>query len=150
MKADAVERGHVVDTVENDVLEYAMLHVKFLVLRAKGNAPAEKHDVLGLQEMAQRSFRIIFNCGGRFGKDFAQACEFPYTATIDSDRGLRDAVVQSLHKSLRALDEEHIECAMRLLPDLPNDLLLYGHGKEMRKEKDRHSRPSWTNRPKAD
>lgn len=106
--------------------------------------------MLGLQEMAQRSFRIIFNCGGRFGKDFAQACEFPYTATIDSDRGLRDAVVQSLHKSLRALDEEHIECAMRLLPDLPNDLLLYGHGKEMRKEKDRHSRPSWTNRPKAD
>ncbi|RKK27001.1 hypothetical protein BFJ66_g16860 [Fusarium oxysporum f. sp. cepae] len=125
------------------------LQVKFLVLHAKVYALAEKYDVLGLKEMAQRCFRIISNCGGCCSKEFAQACEFVYTTTIDSDRGLRDVVVQSLHEHPRALDEEHIRSAMRLLPDLPYDLVLYGRGKEMRKEKDRRSRPSWMNRPEA-
>ncbi|KAJ0157736.1 Nitrogen assimilation transcription factor nit-4 [Fusarium oxysporum f. sp. albedinis] len=125
------------------------LQVKFLVLHAEVYALAEKYDVLGLKEMAQRCFRIISNCGGCCSKEFAQACEFVYTTTIDSDRGLRDVVVQSLLEHPRALDEEHIRSAMRLLPDLPYDLVLYGRGKEMRKEKDRSSRPSWMNRPEA-
>lgn len=125
------------------------LQVKFLVLHAKVYALAEKYDVLGLKEMAQRCFRIISNCGGCYSKEFAQACEFVHTTTIDSDRGLRDVVVQALHEHPRALDEEHIRSAMRLLPVLPYDLVLYGRSKETRKEKDRRSRPSWMNAPEA-
>lgn len=99
--------------------------------------------------MAQRCFRIVSNCGGCYSKEFAQACEFVYTTTIDSDRGLRDVVVQALHEHPRAIDEEHIRSVMRLLPDLPYDLVLYGRGKETRKEKDRRSRPSWMSGPQA-
>ncbi|KAF4467529.1 hypothetical protein FALBO_5593 [Fusarium albosuccineum] len=121
------------------------LQVKFLVLHAKVYALAEKYEVSGLKEMAQRCFQIISNCGGCCSKEFAHACEFVYTTTIDSDRGLRDVVVQALHENPRALDEEHIQGAMRSQPDLPYDLVLYGRGKQMRKEKARRSRPSWMN-----
>jgi hypothetical protein len=119
------------------------LQVKFLVLHAKVYAPAEKYEVSGLKEMAQRCFQIISNCGGSCSKEFAQACEFVYTTTIDSDRGLRDVVVQALHENPRALDEEHIRRAMRLQPDLLYDLALYGRGKDRKKEKVRRPRPSW-------
>lgn len=119
------------------------LQVKFLVLHAKVYALAEKYEVSGLKEMAQRCFQIISNCGGSCSKEFAQAFEFVYTTTIDSDRGLRDVVVQALHDNPRALDEEHIRRAMRLRPDLMYDLVLHGHGKDRKKEKVRRPRPSW-------
>ena len=125
------------------------LQVKFLVLHAKVYALAEKYEVSGLKEMAQRCFQLVSNCGGCCSKEFAQACEFVYTTTIDSDRGLRDVVVQALHENPRALDEEHIRRAMRLQPDLPYDLVLYGREKETKKEKVRRSRPSWMNGPQA-
>ncbi|KNB06389.1 hypothetical protein FOXG_07117 [Fusarium oxysporum f. sp. lycopersici 4287] len=119
------------------------LQVKFLVLHAKVYALAEKYEVSGLKEMAQRCFQIISNCGGSCSKEFAQAFEFVYTTTIDLDRGLRDVVVQALHDNPRALDEEHIRRAMRLQPDLLYDLVLYGRGKDRKKEKVRRPRPSW-------
>ncbi|EGU73983.1 hypothetical protein FOXB_15505 [Fusarium oxysporum f. sp. conglutinans Fo5176] len=108
------------------------LQVKFLVLHAKVYALAEKYEVSGLKEMAQRCFQIISNCGGSCSKEFAQAY-----------RGLRDVVVQALHDNPRALDEEHIRRAMRLQPDLLYDLVLYGRGKDRKKEKVRRPRPSW-------
>ncbi|KAM6506760.1 hypothetical protein FALCPG4_018589 [Fusarium falciforme] len=125
------------------------LQVKFLVLHAKVYALAEKYEVSGLKEMAQRCFQIVSNCGGCCSEEFAQACEFVYTTTIDSDRGLRDVVVQALHENPRAIDEEHIQRAMRLQPRLPYDLVLYGRGKEAKREKASRSRPSWMNGPQA-
>ncbi|KAJ9413491.1 hypothetical protein QL093DRAFT_2594584 [Fusarium oxysporum] len=121
----------------------------FLSCMQRYIALAKKYEVSGLKEMAQRCFQIISNCRGSCSKEFAQAFEFVYMTTIDSDRGLRDVVVHALHENPRALDEEHIRRAMRLQPDLPYDLVLYGRGKEMGKEKDRRSRPSWMNRPEA-
>ncbi|KAJ9419521.1 hypothetical protein QL093DRAFT_2369037 [Fusarium oxysporum] len=113
------------------------------ILPCQVYALAEKYEVSGLKEMAQRCFQIISNCGGSCSKEFAQAFEFVYTTTIDLDRGLRDVVVQALHDNPRALDEEHIRRAMRLQPDLLYDLVLYGRGKDRKKEKVRRPRPSW-------
>ena len=65
-----------------------------LVLHTKVYAIAEKYDIPALKQMAKRKFEMEMACYYD-SPELADAIEDVYCSTIDSDRGLRDIVLQT-------------------------------------------------------
>ncbi|KAF2858025.1 hypothetical protein K470DRAFT_222206, partial [Piedraia hortae CBS 480.64] len=64
-----------------------------LLLHVRVYALAEKYDIPGLKELARSKFEISLACHYD-SPEVPEAIEEVYCSTIDSDRGLRDVIVQ--------------------------------------------------------
>jgi len=65
-----------------------------LITHTRVYALAEKYDIPSLKELAQSKFEMAMACYYD-SSEFADAIEEVYCSTIDSDRGLRDVVLQA-------------------------------------------------------
>ena len=65
-----------------------------LVLHTQVYALAEKYDIPSLKQLARSKFEMAMACFYD-SPDFADAIEEVYCSTIDSDRGLRDIVLEA-------------------------------------------------------
>lgn len=65
--------------------------------------------------------------------NFAEASEIAYTMTVDSDRGLRDLVVDVLFSKSQFLEDEALKKLLKRLPDLTYDYVMYQHRKKEEK-----------------
>lgn len=65
-----------------------------LITHTRVYAIAEKYDIPSLKELAQSKFEMAMACYYD-SSEFADAIEEVYCSTIDSDRGLRDVVLQA-------------------------------------------------------
>ncbi|KAH7149118.1 hypothetical protein B0J13DRAFT_550713 [Dactylonectria estremocensis] len=109
--------------------ETISLQDEYLCLHAKVYAIAEKYQVSGLKEMALRNFSFLVP-RTISPHNFAEASEIAYTMTIDSDRGLRDLVVEVLFSKSQFLEDEALKKLLKRLPDLTYDYVMYQHRKK--------------------
>lgn len=105
---------------------------EYLCLHAKVYAIAEKYQISGLKEMAHRSFSFLVP-RTISPHNFAEASEIAYTMTVDSDRGLRDLVVDVLFSKSQFLEDEALKKLLKRLPDLTYDYVMYQHRKKEEK-----------------
>jgi len=75
------------DDDESDDESYLLLHTRVYAL-------AEKYDIPSLKQLARSKFEMAMACHYD-SPDFAEAIEEVYCSTIDSDRGLRDIVLEA-------------------------------------------------------
>ncbi|KAH7011365.1 hypothetical protein EDB80DRAFT_876030 [Ilyonectria destructans] len=112
--------------------ETIALQDEYLCLHAKVYAIAEKYQISGLKEMAHRSFSFLVP-RTISPHNFAEASEIAYTMTVDSDRGLRDLVVDVLFSKSQFLEDEALKKLLKRLPDLTYDYVMYQHRKKEEK-----------------
>ncbi len=79
-----------------------------LLLHTKVYALAEKYDISSLKQLAKRKFEMEMACYFD-SPELAEAIEDVYCSTIDSDRGLRDVVLQAFkaHPELESTQDVH-------------------------------------------
>ncbi|KAF2232147.1 hypothetical protein EV356DRAFT_257268 [Viridothelium virens] len=98
-----------------------------LVLHAKVYAIADKYDIPGLKALARRKFEVQvaqhWDCA-----EFPDALEEVYCSTIDTDRGLRDVVLQSFRENPRLAVKAEVEAAVRDLAPLAFELYKVASG----------------------
>ena len=96
-----------------------------LIIHAKMYALAEKYAIGGLKGLSQEKFAAElekhWDC-----TEFSQAILEAYSSIVQSDRELRDLVVNALHQHRELLDKEDIRNVVRN-SDLAYDLLMYVH-----------------------
>lgn len=69
-------------------------HESHLVQHTRVYALAEKYDIPSLKQLAKSKFEMAMACNYD-SPEFADAIEEVYCSTIDSDRGLRDVVLET-------------------------------------------------------
>ncbi|KAI1391853.1 BTB/POZ protein [Hypoxylon trugodes] len=99
-----------------------------LVVHARVYALAEKYLIGGLKATALTKFRaIVDNISSSSDEqrlDFAKAAREVYTSTVDVDTGLRDVILETLHKNPKFLDQKECRSILKELPTLTYDLLM--------------------------
>ncbi|KAK5992066.1 hypothetical protein PT974_05463 [Cladobotryum mycophilum] len=113
----------------------AGFEIEFLTLHVKVYALAEKYDIPDLKKIALRGFQLLSNCNAYNKVEFANVCELAYTTTVDSDRGLRDAIIKTLYDNPKALDEEHIQAMLKQVPELSYDYIMHHREAQKNQEK---------------
>ncbi|CAI0645624.1 unnamed protein product [Colletotrichum noveboracense] len=103
-------------------------HISCLLLHAKVYAAAEKYAIGGLKDLAVAKFKTTA-IQDWDPAAFLDAASEAYTSTIDTDRGLRDAVIEvfAAHKDL--LYEDEAKVVVERLGPLGYDFLVYLHRK---------------------
>lgn len=92
-----------------------------LILHTQVYALAEKYDIAGLKQLAKRKFEIAVACYYD-APELADAIEFVYTSTIDSDRGLRDVILQLFRSHPQLANTQDIYAVIKETPTLALDL----------------------------
>ncbi|KAI5862510.1 hypothetical protein GGS23DRAFT_79516 [Durotheca rogersii] len=95
-----------------------------LVVHAKIYALAGKYFIGGLKALALQKFEAATQKHWAPG-DFLEAAQEVYTSTLDSDRGLRDAIVKTLFEHRDLLVQENTRGVLKRLDTLTYDLLMY-------------------------
>ncbi|KAK7434445.1 BTB/POZ domain-containing protein [Colletotrichum acutatum] len=100
--------------------------VSCLLLHAKVYSAAEKYAVDGLKDLAVAKFKAaaaqVWD-----PSDFLYAASEAYTSTIDTDRGLRDAVLEAFAARKDLLNNDEAKTTVKRLGSLAYDLLVYFH-----------------------
>ena len=65
-----------------------------------------------------------------FVENFVHAIEIIYSTTAGCDRRLHDIVVAALHSNPTSLDDPSVQRALRDIPNLAYDLVMYFHRKQ--------------------
>ncbi|KAJ0333177.1 hypothetical protein KNSL1_013750 [Colletotrichum chrysophilum] len=115
------------DTSQSSELEDTKsTHISCLLLHVKVYAAAEKYAIEGLKDLAVAKFRTTA-IQDWDPAAFLDAASEAYTSTIDTDRGLRDAVIEvfAAHKDL--LYEDEAKVIVERLGPLGYDFLVYLH-----------------------
>ncbi|KAJ3551204.1 hypothetical protein NPX13_g11422 [Xylaria arbuscula] len=97
-----------------------------LVVHAKVYALAAKYLISGLKALSLQKFEAATQRDWA-RDDFLDAVQEVYTSTLDSDRGLRDAVVKTLYQHRDLLLQESTQGVLKRLDTLTYDLLMYVH-----------------------
>lgn len=98
-----------------------------LVTHAKVYAIAEKYGIAGLKSLARRKFS--FQIALHFGcPEFPEACQEAYETTVDSDRGLRDLVIQTFRAHPDLALRKDMEEVVKATPNLAWELFRVGWG----------------------
>ena len=97
-----------------------------LVIHGKVYALAEKYAVDGLKALALQKFKTAASQEWA-SKDMLEAAQLAYSSTVESDRGLRDAVVAAIYSKRNLLDEEEAQDVLQSVGMLSYDLLMYFH-----------------------
>lgn len=80
-----------------------------------------RYDIPGLKSLARAKFaeQVAINYDT---PDFALACREVYDSTLDSDRGLRDVIIQAFRSHPELPLREDVEMVAREVPDLGFEL----------------------------
>lgn len=92
-----------------------------LLTHTRVYALAEKYDVPGLKSLAQRKFEMAMACYYD-SPEFADAIEEVYCSTIDSDRGLRDVVLQAFRSHPQLANTGDVFGVIKETPSLAFEL----------------------------
>jgi len=95
-----------------------------LVIHAKVYALAEKFLIPGLKALAIRKYKAAASASLGID-DFLQSVQEVYTSTVESDRGLRDAVVKLIYDHPVWLDEKKVQDVAKELGAWMYDLVVY-------------------------
>lgn len=95
-----------------------------LIIHTKVYVLAEKYLIDGLKALALRKFNeaAIEHWASN---DLLEATQVAYQSTVDTDKGIRDAVVRTFYKHPELLDKEEVQDIFRTLPLLAYDLMMY-------------------------
>ncbi|KAI7914008.1 BTB/POZ domain-containing protein [Pyricularia oryzae] len=97
-----------------------------LLLHAKVYAIADNYAIDGLKALAVVKFKS--SAGEAWNtKDFLDAAIEAYSSTIDTDRDMRNAVIQVFASRKELLELDEVKKLVRKLDQLAYDLLLYFH-----------------------
>lgn len=92
-----------------------------LLLHTQVYALAEKYDIPSLKQLAKRKFEMAVACYYD-APELADAIEFVYTSTVDSDRGLRDVVMQLFRNHPQLANTQDVFAVIKETPTLALDL----------------------------
>ncbi|KAI5361841.1 Putative BTB/POZ domain-containing protein [Septoria linicola] len=92
-----------------------------LVLHAQIYALGEKYDIPSLKHLAIRKFEVAAACYYD-SPELADAIDFVYRSTIDTDRGLRNVVLQMFKLHPQLANTQDIYATIRDTPGLALDL----------------------------
>lgn len=84
-------------------------------------ALAEKYDIPALKTLAKRKFEVAVACYYD-APELAEAIERVYSSTIDSDRGLREVVLQLFKLHPQLANTQDIFAVIKETPTLAMDL----------------------------
>lgn len=98
-----------------------------LITHAKVYAIAEKYGVSGLKTLAQDKFaqQIELHLDSH---DLPEACQEAYESTVDTDRGLRNIVIQTFRSHPELSLRKDVEMAIRETPGLAFELFRMASG----------------------
>ncbi|KAB8213198.1 hypothetical protein BDV33DRAFT_210440 [Aspergillus novoparasiticus] len=100
-----------------------------LTTHAKVYCLGEKYLISSLKALALQKFKATAREQWDVN-DFLEAAKQAYTSTIETDRGLKDAVIAVLYDHSELLDREEAQFVFKELNMLTYDLLMYIHGKD--------------------
>lgn len=92
-----------------------------LITHTRVYALAEKYDIPSLKDLAQSKFEMAMACYYD-SSEFADAIEEVYCSTIDSDRGLRDVVLQAFRAHPALATTQDVYTVIKDTPSLALDL----------------------------
>ncbi|EME45178.1 hypothetical protein DOTSEDRAFT_71038 [Dothistroma septosporum NZE10] len=92
-----------------------------LVLHTQIYALAEKYDIPALKQLARHKFEMSAACYYD-APELADAIEFVYSSTMDSDRGLRDVVLQLFRSHPQLANTQDIFAVLKETPTLALEL----------------------------
>ncbi|KAL0258136.1 hypothetical protein SLS55_007308 [Diplodia seriata] len=102
-----------------------------LIAHAKVYAIAEKYAITGLKSLARRKYASQLFDDNHWSSrtaDFAESMIEVYESTVDTDRGLRDLVIQAFRQHPELARSKDIELAVRDTPDAAWELFRLGWG----------------------
>lgn len=99
----------------------------YLVLHTKVYALAEKYDIPSLKQLAKSKFEMAMACNYD-SPDFADAIEEVYCSTIDSDRGLRDVVLEAFKSHPQLANTGDVYSVIQGTPSLALELFKVERG----------------------
>lgn len=106
---------------EQDDMEDEQFAESDLVTHARVYAVAEKYGIPGLKALAQKKFET--QVVARWNDlDFLDAMEEVYTTTVDSDRGLRNAVIQVFRAHPQLARTQETKAIIEDIPPFAHDL----------------------------
>jgi len=95
-----------------------------LLTHAKVYSLGEKYLIDGLKALALQKFETAAEKHWQ-KDDFLNAAREAYTSTIETDRGLKDAVTAAIYAHSDLLGQEEVQNVFRELNTLAYDLLMY-------------------------
>lgn len=98
-----------------------------LVAHTRVYALAEKYDIPALKQLAKSKFEMAMACYYD-GEDFADALEEVYCSTIDSDRGLRDIVLETFKCHPQLASTQDVFKVIKETPSLAMELFKVERG----------------------
>lgn len=102
-----------------------------LMVHAKVYAIAEKYGIAGLKALARRKFITQVDEHWSDGS-FPAAIEEVYESTVDTDRGLRDVVIQTFRSHPDLMQRKDVEEVARMTPQLSWELFKVASGMPVR------------------
>ncbi|KAK1657059.1 hypothetical protein BDP55DRAFT_699224 [Colletotrichum godetiae] len=97
-----------------------------LFLHAKVYAMAEKYGIGGLKDLSVTKFRTAAKTKWDV-IDFLDAAGEAYTSTIDTDRGLRNVILEVFAEHGNLLDRDEAKSLVKRLGSLAYDLIMHFH-----------------------
>jgi len=98
-----------------------------LLVHAKVYAIAEKYGIRGLKALAQKKFAAQMAYHWE-SVEFPEAIQEAYESTLDSDRGLRDIVIQTFRAYPELAQRRDVEAVVKETPGLAWELFRVGWG----------------------
>ncbi|CAK4034958.1 hypothetical protein DOTSEDRAFT_71038 [Lecanosticta acicola] len=112
---------HMGDEEEYEEEEESTESESHLLLHTQVYALAEKYDIPALKQLAKRKFEMSVACYYD-APELADAIEYVYASTVDSDRGLRDIVLQLFRSHPQLATTQDIFAVIKETPSLALDL----------------------------
>lgn len=116
------------DRIDDEIETLIAPQTPHLLTHAKVYSVGEKYLIGGLKALALQKFEAAAKKPGKTN-DLLNAAREAYTFTIETDRGLRDAVIAAFYAHSDLLKQEEVQDLFRDLNMLAFDLLMYVKGK---------------------
>ena len=98
-----------------------------LLLHTRVYAIAEKYDIPSLKQLARSKFEMAMACYYD-SPEFASAIEEVYCTTVDSDRGLRDIVLEAFKNHPQLVNTQDVFSTIKETPSLALELFKLERG----------------------
>ncbi|KAL5438737.1 hypothetical protein PMIN07_010667 [Paraphaeosphaeria minitans] len=98
-----------------------------LVTHAKVYAIAEKYGIVGLKSLSRKKFADQIQTH-LDSEELPEACQEAYESTVDTDRGLRDIIIQAFRSNPDLSSRKDVEVVLRDTPGLAFELFRMASG----------------------
>ncbi|KAF2203662.1 hypothetical protein GQ43DRAFT_252006 [Delitschia confertaspora ATCC 74209] len=98
-----------------------------LIIHAKVYAIAEKYGIAGLKALSRKKFAHQVGLHHN-SMEFPEACQEAYETTVDSDRGLRDVIIQIFRSHPDLTQRKEMDAVLRETPGLAFELYKMDRG----------------------